>query len=326
MRRREFITLLGGAAAAWPLPTGAQQPAMPVIGFLRSSTAAGSEHLVAALRRGLSETGYIEGQNIAIEYRWADGNSERLPALAADLVRREVLVIVGSASTGALAAKAATSTIPIVFVATVDPVKAGLVKSLNRPSGNATGMAYLTSALGGKRLDFVRQLLPGAQLVAVLVRRDSPVNEAFLRDLQAGAAVLQLRLIIFSVSGEHDFDHAFAAMAKQRADALVVGAGPFFTSRSAQIVALAMHHRLPAIYPNADWARTGGLMSWGVSLTDQYRLAGTYVGKILKGAKPADLPVLQPIKYEFVINMKAAKSLGLEIPANLIALTDELIE
>ena len=325
MRRREFITLLGGAAAAWPLPTGAQQPAMPVIGFLRSSTAAGSEHLVAALSRGLSETGYIEGQNIAIEYRWADGNSERLQALAADLVRREVLVIVGSASNGALAAKAATSTIPIVFVATVDPVKAGLVKSLNRPSGNATGMAYLTSALGGKRLDFVRQLLPGAQLVAVLVRRDSPVNEA-LGDLQASAAVLQLRLIIFSVSGEHDFDHAFAAMAKQRADALVVGAGPFFTSRSAQIVALAMHHRLPAIYPNADWARTGGLMTWGVSLTDQYRLAGTYVGKILKGAKPADLPVLQPTKYELVINMKAAKSLGLEIPANLIALTDELIE
>ena len=187
-------------------------------------------------------------------------------------------------------------------------------------------MAYLTSALGGKRLDFVRQLLPGAQLVAVLVRRDSPVNEAFLGDLQASAAVLQLRLIIFSVSGEHDFDHAFAAMAKQRADALVVGAGPFFTSRSAQIVALAMHHRLPAIYPNADWARTGGLMTWGVSLTDQYRLAGTYVGKILKGAKPADLPVLQPTKYELVINMKAAKSLGLEIPANLIALTDELIE
>lgn len=211
-------------------------------------------------------------------------------------------------------------------MATVDPVKAGLVKSLNRPSGNATGMAYLTSALGGKRLDFVRQLLPGAQLVAVLVRRDSPVNEAFLGDLQASAAVLQLRLIIFSVSGEHDFDHAFAAMAKQRADALVVGAGPFFTSRSAQIVALAMHHRLPAIYPNADWARTGGLMTWGVSLTDQYRLAGTYVGKILKGAKPADLPVLQPTKYELVINMKAAKSLGLEIPANLIALTDELIE
>lgn len=211
-------------------------------------------------------------------------------------------------------------------MATVDPVKAGLVKSLNRPSGNATGMAYLTSALGGKRLDFVRQLLPGAQLVAVLVRRDSPVNEAFLGDLQASAAVLQLRLIIFSVSGEHDFDHAFAAMAKQRADALVVGAGPFFTSRSAQIVALAMHHRLPAIYPNADWARTGGLMTWGVSLTDQYRLAGTYVGKILKGAKPADLPVLQPTKYELVINVKAAKSLGLEIPANLIALTDELIE
>ena len=253
-------------------------------------------------------------------------DSERLQALAADLVRRDVLVIVGSASNGALAAKAATSTIPIVFVATVDPVKAGLVKSLNRPSGNATGMAYLTSALGGKRLDFVRQLLPGAQLVAVLVRRDSPVNEAFLGDLQASAAVLQLRLIIFSVSGEHDFDHAFAAMAKQRADALVVGAGPFFTSRSAQIVALAMHHRLPAIYPNADWARTGGLMTWGVSLTDQYHLAGTYVGKILKGAKPADLPVLQPTKYELVINMKAAKSLGLEIPANLIALTDELIE
>ena len=263
MKRRKFITLLGGAAAtAWPLAARAQQAAMPVIGFLRSSTAAGSEHLVAALRRGLSETGYIEGQNIAIEYRWADGNSERLQALAADLVRREVLVIVGSASNGALAAKAATSTIPIVFVATVDPVKAGLVKSLNRPSGNATGMAYLTSALGGKQLDFVRQLLPGAQLVAILVRRDSPVNEAFLGDLQASAAVLQLRLIIFSVSGEHDFDHAFVAMAKQRAREL---------------------------------------------------------------SQPISLSCSRA-STRLVINMKAAKSLGLEIPANLIALTDELIE
>ena len=326
MKRREFITLLGGVAVAWPLAARAQQTAIPVIGFLRGSTAEGSELLVAALRQGLRETGYVEGQNVAIEYRWGDGHPERLPALAADLVRRQVSVIVGSASTGASAAKAATSTIPIVFVTTVDPVKAGLVESFNRPGGNATGMAYLTSALGAKRLEFLRQLVPAAKSVAVLVHADNPATEPLLRDLQVGAAVLGLQIIVFSVKSEDDFERAFAALAQQRAEALVVGADPLLTSRSAQIAALTMRHRLPAIYTTSDWARVGGLMAWGVSLTDQYRWAGIYVGKILKGAKPGDLPVLQPIKYELVINLKTAKALGLDIPANLLALADEVIE
>ncbi|MFL6951557.1 MAG: ABC transporter substrate-binding protein [Xanthobacteraceae bacterium] len=324
MRRRTFITLLTGAAVALPFATRAQ--AVPVIGFLRGSTAAGSELLVAALRQGLSETGYVEGQNVAIEYRWADGHPERLPALAADLVGRQVSVIVGSASTGASAAKAATSTIPIVFVTTVDPVKAGLVESFNRPGGNATGMAYLTSALGAKRLEFLRQLVPSAESVAVLVHADNPATEPLLRDLRVGAAVLGLQIIVSSVNSEDDFEPAFAALAQQRPGALVVGADPLLTSRSAQIAALALRHRLPAIYTTSDWARVGGLMAWGVSLTDQYRWAGIYVGKILKGAKPGDLPVLQPIKYELVINLKTAKALGLEVPPTLLSRADEVIE
>ncbi len=216
MKRREFITLLGGVAVAWPLAARAQQTAMPVIGFLRGSTAEGSELLVAALRQGLRESGYVEGQNVAIEYRWGDGHPERLAALAADLVRRQVSVIVGSASTGASAAKAATSTIPIVFVTTVDPVKAGLVESFNRPGGNATGMAYLTSALGAKRLEFLRQLVPSAKSVAVLVHADNPATEPLLRDLRVGAAVLGLQIIVFSVKSEDDFERAFAALAQQR--------------------------------------------------------------------------------------------------------------
>jgi ABC-type uncharacterized transport system substrate-binding protein len=326
MNRRAFISLLGGAAAAWPLAARAQQLATPAIGFLRGSTAAGSEHLVAGLRRGLSEAGFIEGQNVAIEYRWADGQPERLAALAAELVRRPVAVLVGSASTAALAAKAATSTIPIVFVTTVDPVKTGLVASLNRPGGNATGITYLTSALGGKRLEFLQQLVPAARSVAVLVHPEQPATEPLLNDLRAGAPQLGLALIVSYVRSEQDLDSAFADLVRQCASALIVGADPLFTSRSAQIVALAARHRLPAIYTTADHVRAGGLMAWGVSLVDQYRVAGSYVGKILKGAKPADLPVLQPTKYEIAINLKAAKALGLTVPDRLIALADEVIE
>jgi putative ABC transport system substrate-binding protein len=325
MTRRDLIKLFG-AAAAFPVVARAQQPAMPVIGFLRGSPATGAEHLVAALGQGLRETGYVDGQNVVIEYRWADNYPERLPALAADLVSRQVSVIVASASTGALAAKAATSTIPIVFVTTVDPVKTGLVATLNRPGGNATGITYLTSALGGKRLEFLQQLVPAAKSVGVMVHPDQPSTEPLLSDLRAGAAVLGLQLIVSSVRGEQDFESAFADLVRQRASALVLGADPLLNSRSAQITALAARHKLPAIYTTTDWARAGGLMAWGVSLTDQYRLGGTYVGKILNGAKPADLPVWQPTKYELVINLKTAKALGLTVPDKLLALADEVIE
>jgi putative ABC transport system substrate-binding protein len=326
MKRREFISLLGGAAAAWPLAARAQQAATPVVGFLRGSTATGAEHLVAALGQGLRETGYVDGQNVVIEYRWADGYPERLPALAADLVSRQVSVIVASASTGALAAKAATSTIPIVFVTSVDPVKTGLVATLNRPGGNATGITYLTSALGGKRLEFLQQLVPATKSVGVMVHPEQPSTEPLLSDLRAGAAVLGLQLIVSSVRSEQDFESAFADLVRQRASALILGADPLLNSRSAQIIALAARHRLPAIYTTTDWARAGGLMAWGVNLTDQYRLGGTYVGKILNGAKPADLPVWQPTKYELVINLKTAKALGLTVPDKLLALADEVIE
>jgi len=327
MIRREFITLLGGAAATWPLAARAQQqPAMPVVGFLRGSRAAGSEHLIAALREGLRETGHVEGQSVAIEYRWADGDRERLPALAAELVRLQVAVLVASASNSASAAKDATSTIPIVFVTTVDPVKAGLVESLNRPGGNATGLVYLTSALGGKRLEYLRQLVPDVKSVAALVHSSQPATEPLVRDLRAAADALGLRTIVCSVNSERDFESAFASMAQQLPNGLVVGGDPLFTSHSKQILALALRHKLPAIYTTADWARLGGLMSWGVSLVDQYRLAGVYVGKILNGAKPADLPVLQPIKYELVINLKTAKEFALDVPDKLLALADEVIE
>ena len=326
MKRRQLITLLGGVAAAWPLAGLAQQPAMPVIGFLRSSTAAGSAQLLAALRQGLNESGYVEGQNVAIEYRWAEGQRDRLPALAADLVRRPVALIVASASDGSLAAKAATSTIPIVFVTAIDPVKVGLVASLNRPGGNATGVTYLTSALGGKRLELLRDMVPTAKSIAVLVNPSSPTSDPFMRDIQAAASVLGLQILLSTVTAEHDLDGVFANLGRQRPAALVVGPDPLFTARAAQIAALAARHALPAIYTTREFAEAGGLMAWGTSLTEQYRLAGTYAGKILKGAKPADLPVLQPTKYELVLNLKAAKALGIEVPPTLLALADEVIE
>jgi len=325
MKRREFITLLGGAAA-WPSVVRAQQTAMPVIGFLRSSTAAGSGRIVAAFRQGLSEGGYLDGQNVAIEFRWTEGQDNRLPDLATDLVRQQVTVIMASATNAAVAAKAATSIIPIVFVLAADPIHLGLVASLNRPGGNATGMSFLTSALAGKRLDLLVEMVPAAKSIAVLVHRDNIMTEPFMRDLAAGARLLGLQFLVSNVTGEHDLDSAFAMLVQQRPGALVVGADPLFTSHAAQIVALAARHRLPAIYTQREFAEAGGLMTWGTSLTEQYRLAGTYVGKILKGAKPADLPVLQPTKYEMVLNLKAAKGLGLDVPAKLLALADEVIE
>ena len=325
MKRRTFITLLGGAAA-WSREAQAQQPSLPVVGFLRGSTAQGSEHLVSAVRKGLSETGHVEGRDFAFEHRWADGHPERLPALAADLVRQRVSVIVASASTAAIAARGATSTIPIVFVTTIDPIKAGLIVSFNRPGGNATGFAYLTSVLGAKRLEFLQQLVPSAKTVAVLVHPRQPSTEPFLRDLKGGAAALGLRLAVMSVTNDNEIDSAFLALAKEQPDALVLGADPLITSRSDKIIALAARYRFPAIYTTGDWARAGGLMAWGVNLVDQYRLAGTYVGKILKGSKPADMPVQTPTKYELVINLKTARALGLEVPHKLLALADEVVE
>ena len=325
MRRRQFITLLGGAAAACPLAGRAQQPAMPVIGFLRPSTAAGSEHLLAALRQGLSELGYVEGRNVAIEYRWAESENH-LPGLAADLVRREVAVIVASSGMAAMAARGATSTIPIVFVMASDPVEAKLVTSLNRPGTNATGMTYLTSALAAKRVELMHELIPAIKSVTALVQPGNAATEPFKRDLRAGAAVLGLQVLVANVTSARDLDGAFATLVQQRPGALIVGPDPLFTSVTAQIVALAARHALPAIYTTREYAEAGGLMSWGVSQTEQCRLAGAYVGKILKGARPADLPVLQPTKYELVLNLKTAKALGLTIPTTLLGRADDVIE
>jgi putative ABC transport system substrate-binding protein len=325
VRRREFI-LLGGAgvvAAYLPLPLSAQQP---VIGFLRSSTADGSASIVAAFHRGLNEAGYVEGQSVALDYRWSENRADRLPGLAADLVRRQVAVIVAGGGAASLAAKAATSTIPVVFVTPLDPVAYRLVANLNRPGGNATGVSYLTSVLGGKRLEFVRQLVPVATSVGVLVNPGTPVTETFLKDVRAGASALGLQILIAAVTSERDLEGAFATLARQRPGALIVGADPLFTACSSQIAALAARHALPAIYTAREFAESGGLMAWGMSLAEQYRLAGIYAGKILKGAKPAEMAVHLPTKYELVLNLKTAKALGLEVPATLLALADEVIE
>ena len=324
MKWRQFIALTG-SVAAWPLAALPQQPALPVIGFLRPSTAAGSEHILAALRQGLSELGYVEGRNVAIEYRWAESQNH-LPGLAADLVRREVAVIVASSSMAAMAARGATSTIPIVFVMATDPVEAKLVTSLNRPGTNATGMTYLTSALAAKRVELMHELIPAIKSVTALVQPGNAATEPFKRDLRAGAAVLGLQVLVANVTSARDLDGAFAALVQQRPGALIVGPDPLFTSVTAQIVALAARHALPAIYTTREYAEAGGLMSWGVSLTEQCRLAGAYVGKILKGASPADLPVLQPTKYELVLNLKTAKALGLTIPTTLLGRADDVIE
>jgi len=326
LKRREFITLIGGAAAAWPLAARAQQKGMPVLGFLRPSSAAGSEHLLAAFRRGLNELNYVEGQNLAIEYRWAEGREERLPALATELVRRQVAVLVAGASNAAIAAKDATSSIPVVFVTAIDPIQAKLVESLNRPGGNATGVTYLTSALAAKRIELIHELVPAVKLVGVLVHPINRTTEAFMHDLRAGADVLGLQVVVANVANEGDLEGAFAMLAEQRPGALIVGPDPSFTAHAAQITALAARHALPAIYTLREFVVAGGLMSWGTSLTEQYRLAGTYVAKILNGAKPADLPVVQPTKYELVLNLKTAKALAVNIPDKLLALADEVIE
>ena len=326
MKRREFITLLGAAAAAWPLAARAQQVPMPVIGFVYTGqTSSEASPFVAAFRQGLRDAGFIEGQNVAVEYRWPGGQYDRLPGLAAELVNRQVAVIVGN-TPPAMAAKTATSAIPIVFFTGADPVKLGLVASFNRPGGNATGVSFWNAALEAKRLGLLHELVPQATVIAALVDPNFLTAANQLNDLQDAARALGKELHVLQASTESDLDSRFATLARQRPDALIVAAAPFFTARRKELVALADRHRIAAIYSWREFPEAGGLMSYGASFTDAFRQAGVYTGRILKGEKPADLPVLQPTKYELIINTKTAKALGLQIPDRLLALADEVIE
>jgi putative ABC transport system substrate-binding protein len=326
MKRREFITLLGGAAA-WPLAAHAQQPAMPVIGFLNGAWPGGYALYVAAFRQGLKEAGYVDGQNVAVEYRWAEGQYERLPAQAADLVRRRVSVIAATSTPANLVAKAATSTIPIVFTTGSDPVQLGLVESLSRPGGNVTGVSQLNIEVAPKRLELAHELVSTATLMALLLNPADPAQaEPQLRDLQAAARQLGLQLHVLHASTEREIDDAFATVAQLRAGALVIGGDPFFNGRSEQLGALTLRYAVPTIYEQRQFAVACGLISYSGSLTESYRLAGVYTGRILKGEKPADLPVQQVTKVELIINLKTAKALGLTVPIPLLGRADEVIE
>jgi putative ABC transport system substrate-binding protein len=327
MRRRQFITLIGGAAAAWPLAARAQQPELPVIGLLSGGTPAGYAPYATALRQGLKEAGYIEGQNLAIEYRWAEGRNDLLPALAADLVGRPVAVIAAAGVSAALAAKAATTTIPIVFEGGQDPVGLGLVTSLNRPSGNLTGVSNFSAVLVAKQIELLHEMLPNSTAIGVLVNPTSPsLAESTARDAQAAGRALGKQIHILNASTEDQIDAAFATLARGRTDALLIGGDEFFVSRRAQLITMATRNGLPTIFNAREAPAAGGLMSYGASLVDAYRQTGVYTGKIRKGAKPAELPVMQPTKFEFVINLGTAKALGLEIPDKLLAIADEVIE
>jgi putative tryptophan/tyrosine transport system substrate-binding protein len=324
MRRREFIRLLSSTVVAWPLTARAQQSAMPVVGFINSGSPTPFARSVEAFRRGLSETGFVEGKNVAIEYRWAEGQYNRLPALSADLIHHQVAVIAATSTPAALAAKAATTTIPIIFTSGDDPVKSGLVASFNRPGGNLTGVSVWVGLLGAKQLGLLRELVPNVTVAGMLVNPNNPTSK--LTDAQAVAGSLGLQIHVLNANTEIDIDQAFASAIQQGVGALIVGADPFFYSRRDQIVALATRERLPTIYYLREFAAAGGLISYGANLTDGYHQAGTYTGRVLKGEKPADMPVMQLSKFELVINLKTAKILGLSIPSGILAIADEVIE
>jgi putative tryptophan/tyrosine transport system substrate-binding protein len=327
VERREFITLLGGTAVAGPLAARAQQPAMPVVGFMSSRSPEDSVHLLEAFRRGLKEGGFSEGQNVAIEFRWARGQYDLLPAMAADLVSRRVNVLTtAGGEPSALAAKRATSTIPIVFGLGSDPISIGLVESWNRPGGNATGVTLLTRLMEPKRLGLLRDLVPGVPLIGVLLNPSFPSTERQLQDIEEAARSIDQRIVVAKASTDAELDAAFAALVKEGVGALLVCADPYFDTRRDRIVGFAQRQRLPAIYQFREYAVAGGLLSYGVSITDAYQQYGVYTANILKGAKPADLPVLQPTKFELVINLKTAKTLGIKISDNLLSLADEVIE
>jgi putative ABC transport system substrate-binding protein len=325
--RRELLVALGGAAAAWPLAARAQQPAMPVVGFLNSTSPGLYAHLVAAFRKGLGDTGYVEGKNVTIEYRWAEGQYDRLPALAADLVRRQVAVIAAcGGEPSVLAAKAATSTIPILFITGGDPVKLGIVASLNRPGGNVTGVSIFYSVLGPKRLALLQELVHKIAVVGVVANPRFAYTEEETKDVLAAGVALDKQIHIATASTEDEIDAAFASLVERRVDALMVAVDPFFVSRRGRFIALAAHHAIPVMYFSRDFAADGGLISYGPNLAEAYHQIGVYTGQILNGAKPANLPVLQPTKFELVINIKTANALGLSVPPTLLALADEVIE
>jgi putative ABC transport system substrate-binding protein len=327
VKRREFITLLGGAAVAWPLAARAQQAAVPVIGFLHPVSSDTFVDRLRAFRQGLNETGYIEGESVAIVYRWAENQPDRLPELAADLVRRRVAVIAtGGGIPSILAAKGATTTIPIVFALGEDPVARGLVASIARPGGNLTGINFLNTELTAKRLEFLRELIPTAVRVAVLVNPSNPGNVSVLKDVSAAAGAMSLQIQVHNATSSGEIDAAFATLERERPDALFVGPDPFFNNRRKQFVLQAMRHSLPAAYASREFAEAGGLLSYGTDFLDTYRQVGAYTGRILRGAKPADLPVIQPAKFELVLNQMTARILGLEVSPTLLATADEVIE
>ena len=325
MQRREFITLLGGAAAAWPLAARAQQPAMPVVGFLHSASPDGNADRVRLFRQGLKEVGFVEGQNVAVEYRWAENQVERLPALADELVRRPVTVIAVAGQPATFAAKAATTTIPIACIVAEDPVRLGLVTSIARPTGNLTGVNFFPVELSAKRLELLRELTAAVR-IAALADPNNTQGTSMVRDLETASHALSLEIKVFNAGTSREIDAAFAGFARERPDALFVGTGPFFTDRRVQLALQAMLHRIPAAYPYREFVEVGGLISYGASLREAFRQLGDYTGRILKGVKPADLPVLQSSKFELVINHQTARMLGVTVPPTLLATADEVIE